>query len=167
MLDFPFIYIPGVYLSERIVWYHIGNQRRSRCACAWAQTHQILHCLHTNMRHWYISQMQSTKAEPFLCISTVLSESWLLDCILYVYGSKLRPNVSPVDSQNSSTISADPESFVRGGLVHLWQRNVVFFCLFLSSWGERIQRSKYHLKWAIIGQPAKRHLNAGLVALWF
>ena len=45
-----------------------------------------------------------------------------------------------------------PESFVRGGQNLMW-----FFLL--------DRGSKYRFKWAIIGQPAKRHLNAGLVAL--
>ena len=66
---------------------------------------------------------------------------------------------------------ADQESFVRGGST---QKT---FCFCFSWGGER--QSKYHYNWAIIGPPAKRHLNgisltshwrhfeSGLVALWF
>ena len=42
--------------------------------------------------------------------------------------------------------------------VQLWQR---FFFLFFFWWGERL--FKKHLKWAIIGPPAKRHLNSILL----
>ena len=53
---------------------------------------------------------------------------------------------------------ADPESFVRG--VQLWQR------FFLVWWGE--EGSKYHYKRAMIGPPAKRHLNGvSLACRWW
>ena len=51
----------------------------------------------------------------------------------------------------------DPESFVRGG--------PDWFCFF-SWWGDR--GSECHYKWAIIGPPAKHHLNGvSLDGLWW
>ena len=44
---------------------------------------------------------------------------------------------------------ADPESFVRGGPTFPF-----FVCFFKLD-----ERRKYQIKWAIIGTPAKRHLN--------
>ena len=57
----------------------------------------------------------------------------------------------------------------------VWQRNLMHgsrkFCergsrFFFSWWGDR--GSKYHYKWAIIGPPAKRHLNGvSLAGRWW
>ena len=51
-----------------------------------------------------------------------------------------------------------PEGFVRGG-----QTLTIF--IFLDDEGDI--ESKYHYKWAVIGMPAKRHLNgASLACRW-
>ena len=45
------------------------------------------------------------------------------------------------------------------------QRGSIFDNVFFSWWGDR--GSKYHYKWAIIGPPAKRHLNGvSLAGRW-
>ena len=54
----------------------------------------------------------------------------------------------------SKVSCADPESFARGG------PTVTFF--FLQIMRER--GSKYHYEWAIIGRPAKCHINGVLLA---
>ena len=54
--------------------------------------------------------------------------------------------------------STDPESFVRGDRTQLWQ---LYFLM-------RERGSYYHLKWTIIGPPAKGHLNGvSLVGRWW
>ena len=66
----------------------------------------------------------------------------------------------------SQRACANPESFFREGPIWLF-----LFLFLLSWWGQR--GSKYNYKRAIIGPPAKCHLNggptlnAGLVAFWF
>ena len=59
--------------------------------------------------------------------------------------------------QYPSRSCADPENFVRGGQT---------LTTFLFSWWG-VGGSKYHYKRAIIGLPAKRHLNGASLACWW
>ena len=103
-----------------------------------------------------------------VCLSVCLSLSLSLSLSQYEIGLKKpqckahkanhREVINAPDKSRRDRSCADPESFDRG--VHFWQ------CFFFSCWGER--RSKYHYKRAIIGPPAKRHLNgASLACRWW
>ena len=99
-------------------------------------------------------------------ISQILDVAFLLPVsifdLLHIFnnGRKRKPDQSCYKQVTYYTC-ADPESFVRGG-----PNLITFFCFFFSWWGDR--GSKYRYKWAIIGPPAKRHLNGvSLAGRWW